>query len=310
MDNKMKNNNSNFTILAAVVITIAGIGLWQLKKHSNNDFWYKDIEHKSDENKTGLKLEKNSNDSDSNIFSNQQSQDFFPESKGEIVNHKFYSLSYIERWEQPEWVAYKLTKKQLQLPNVKRTDWFNEDPHVSTGSAKHFQYKGTGFTRGHLAPAGDMSFDQTAMEESFFMSNMSPQPRSFNNGIWRELEEQTRDWVYQNSELYIVSGPVVTKNEFFKKHKIAIPDSFYKVLLDLDGNEKKGIAFLIPNQLSNEPLEKYALSIQELEKKTGINFFKGFDKKKVGEFENSYSLEQWPISKSRYNLRVSRWNND
>jgi endonuclease G len=117
---------------------------------------------------------------------------WLPTSKGNIVEHTFYSLSYIEKYEQAEWVAYNISDEQLKKPNVKRTDWFETDPKVITGSAKHSDYKGSGYTRGHLVPAGDMAFEELAMKETFFMSNMSPQIRSFNNGIWRELEEQSR----------------------------------------------------------------------------------------------------------------------
>lgn len=235
---------------------------------------------------------------------------YLPQVSGELVHHKFYSLSYLEKYEQPEWVCYKLTKELLRRPNVPRSDWFNPDPMVTTGSAKHFDYKGSGYTRGHIVPAGDMSFDQTAMEESFFMSNMMPQLRSVNNGIWRELEEQTRDWTFQNNEVYIVSGPVFGKNpQFFKKHKIAIPESFYKIILDVSQPTIKGIAFLIPHETSTRHLREYAMTIDSLENITNINFFKNLYKDKIEKIESTVDVSAWPISEARYKLRVEQWNN-
>jgi endonuclease G len=235
---------------------------------------------------------------------------YLPEIKGELVHHKFYSLSYMEQYEQPEWVCYKLTKEMLRRPNVPRSDWFNVDPMITTGSAKHFDYKGSGYTRGHIAPAGDMSFDQTAMEESFFMSNMMPQLRAVNNGIWRELEEQTRDWTFQNNEVYIVSGPYFGKNpKFFKKHKIAIPDAFYKIIFDVSKPTLKGIAFLIPHEKSEKPLQGYAMTIDSLESITGINFFKNLYLDKIEKIESNLDISAWPISEARYRLRVEQWNN-
>jgi endonuclease G, mitochondrial len=248
-------------------------------------------------------------DNSAHLNADTSIKDYFPESKGEIVIHTYYSLSYIEKYEQPEWVCYPLSKQILMRPNFPRSDWFNEDPKVSTGSAKHFQYKGSGYTRGHLAPAADMSFDKQAMEECFYMSNMSPQLRGVNNGIWRELEEQTRDWTYQNKEVYIVSGPHFNSNvKYFKKHKIAIPDGFFKVILDLEGPEKKGLAFYIPHEVSDRPLQDYAMSIDELEKLLNINLFAGLNQGMIELIESKIEIAKWPISEARYKLRVTRWN--
>lgn len=94
--------------------------------------------------------------------------------KGEIVNHTFYSLSYVEEYEQPEWVAY-VFNSQNEIKRTSRKDNFREDPLVNTGSATLSDYKGSGYDRGHLVPAGSIAFDELAMSESFFMSNMSPQ---------------------------------------------------------------------------------------------------------------------------------------
>ncbi len=312
---KNQSNNFNVKFLVAIIIFAIVLLFFKYGFQSNNEDWKKGIIHKKvQQEENGYRVEQNENsrtDEKADATSHIEVEPYYPSHKGQLVKHKFYALSYVEEWEQAEWVCYKLTKQILQMPNVKRSDWFNEDPLITTGSAKHFQYKGSGYTRGHMAPAGDMSFDQTAMEESFFMSNMSPQPRALNNGIWRELEEQTRDWVYQNKELYIVSGPVFYGSpKYFKKHKIAIPDAFFKVLLDVDGPEKKGICFIIPNKLSNQPLSDFAFSIDEAESKTGINFFSQFMVNEIESLESSINIARWPISEARYNLRVSRWNNE
>ena len=104
----------------------------------------------------------------------------------QIVNHLGYSLSYNEKNEQASWVAYELTADQVR-GTVKRKDSFRSDPLIKTGSASLSDYKGSGYDRGHLAPAADMKWSTTAMSESFFMSNMSPQLPGFNRGIWKKL---------------------------------------------------------------------------------------------------------------------------
>jgi endonuclease G len=245
------------------------------------------------------------------IHTGMDDYNWLPTSKGNIVEHTFYSLSYIEKYEQAEWVAYNISDEQLKKPNVKRTDWFETDPKVITGSAKHSDYKGSGYTRGHLVPAGDMAFEELAMKETFFMSNMSPQIRSFNNGIWRELEEQSRDWVYHNKSLFIVTGPVFTNNPtFFKNKKIAIPEAFYKVILDYSLPQIKAIAFYIPHATSEQPLTNYMISIDSLEKITGIDFFYNANLKSLEQLEATCIKDQWPVSDARYQLRLNRWNKE
>ncbi len=238
---------------------------------------------------------------------------FLPESTtGEVIRHKYYTLSYDESHEQAEWVAYKLTKRSLQLPNVKRAREFRTDKAVSTQSARHNDYTRSGFTRGHMAPAGDMAFCKEAMQESFFMSNMSPQTKECNGGIWRELEEATRDWGYDNKEVYIVTGPVLSKGHILKKigrNKVSVPDLFYKIILDNKAPDIKAIAFLIPNERSEKPLSEYAVTIDKVEEITGIDFFADYlDSDLENILESQFGISDWRIDKRRYHQRVKNWN--
>lgn len=232
--------------------------------------------------------------------------------KGEIVKHTYYTLGYNESHEQSDWVSYELTKESLQIPNVPRAKRFNTDPDVSSRSARHNDYSNSGYTRGHMAPAGDMAFSEEAMQETFYMSNMSPQLRAFNGGIWRELEETVRDWAYRENKIYIVSGPIfdgVTKY-IGKSSKVRVPTHFYKLIVDLSGRSKKGIGFLIPHAMSEAPLMDYAVSIDEIEAKTGLDFFDQLYENSEEEDSVEMSIDKgaWPMSNKRYNNRVKHWN--
>lgn len=110
------------------------------------------------------------------------SQEYLPKSEGEIIRHKYYTLSYNEDHEQANWVHYKLNPTLLD-GTMPRINSFKADPNVSTKSAELSDYKGSGYDRGHLAPAGDIKYSKESMIESFFLSNMSPQNPSFNGGI-------------------------------------------------------------------------------------------------------------------------------
>lgn len=235
-----------------------------------------------------------------------------PNGRGQVIHHSDYSLSYNEEHEQANWVAYELTEEELRMPNVTRHDYFSTDPDVSSRSAKHSDYTRSGYTRGHLAPAGDMAHSKTAMEESFYMSNMSPQLRPFNNGVWKELEEQTRDWAFKYDRLYITTGGVLDGGIIKKigKNKVSVPSRFYKVLLYANGNKRGGIGYIIPNQRTDKHLNDFAMSIDEVEAETGIDFFADLlAPEQETEVEQSLNLKAWPVSKKRYRQRVDKWNN-
>jgi len=91
-----------------------------------------------------------------------------------IVRHQHYMLSYNEPYEQAEWVAYSLKKSDLTYDDRKRP-YFIEDPKVRSKSADWRNYKGSGYDRGHLCPAGDRRFSKQAYNETFYTSNISPQ---------------------------------------------------------------------------------------------------------------------------------------
>lgn len=232
---------------------------------------------------------------------------------GELVKHGAFTLSYDEEWEQAEWTAHILTREDLQKEWTQRSNDFRPDPQVSTKSATDDDYRGSGYDRGHLVPNGDLAWSETYSSETFLMSNISPQARQFNQGIWRELEETTRDWAKKFKRLYVITGPVMTENPkgtIGRQNRIAIPSAYFKVLLDLDEPELKGIGFVIPNQVSFDPLYNYAKSIDEVEAITGLDFFPNFMPKALeNDIEAKGNIDLWPFNKNRYDKRINNWNN-
>ena len=122
-----------------------------------------------------------------------------------VINHNYYSVSYSEKYEQAEWIAYKLTSSMI-AGYAERKNNFKEDPLATTRSATLADYKGSGYDRGHLCPAADMKISQEAMNESFYMSNMSPQNAGFNRGVWKRLEEKVRYLVESNDSIFSVTA--------------------------------------------------------------------------------------------------------
>ena len=129
-----------------------------------------------------------------------------------VIQHNAYSLSFNLDYHQANWVAYLLTRAEvdplvLEGNRVKRSNEFIADPFIKGTDLSSDYYK-SGYDRGHLAPAGDMTFSRVAMDESFYYTNMSPQVASFNRGIWKKLETQVRNWAIEYDSLYVVTGPI------------------------------------------------------------------------------------------------------
>jgi endonuclease G, mitochondrial len=193
--------------------------------------------------------------------------------KEQLVRHTYYTLLYSEEHEQARWVAYKLTKSNISQAKNRDGEQFKPDKMVTTGSALPNDYASSGFDRGHLAPAGDFSGNNKMMDETFFMSNMSPQYPAFNRQTWRLLEEQVRRWEKKASYLYVISGPLLKgeMKKIGKKNQISVPTAYFKIIMDWEN--KKTIAFLIPNKDIKEDYKQYITSIDKIEKETGLNFF-------------------------------------
>lgn len=238
---------------------------------------------------------------------------YLPAAPGQppVIRHRYFTLAYEEQHEQAAWVAYILRREELERPWVARPDWYEEDERVPTGSATWYDYRGSGYDRGHLVPAADRAFSREAIEETFLMSNISPQERHFNGGVWRELEELTRQWAKRNQKLYVVSGPVLNRRgkERIGENGVTVPAAFFKVLLDLSDPALNGIAFLLPNEISKAPLADYAVSIDSAEAYTGIDFFPDLMTPELeAQLEASYELEAWPFSPDKYQRRLREWN--
>ena len=227
-------------------------------------------------------------------ISNSFPKELLPESStGEIVNHSFYTLSYNEPYEQAEWVAYILDASHLTYVDRKRP-YFIEDPYVSSKSADWRNYKGSGYNRGHLVPAGDRRFSEQAYNETFYTSNISPQNREFNAGIWNDLEQQTRRWAKKYGRLYVYTGGILTKGlTEIGDEDVDVPDYFYKIIIRKSDTKINAIAFVMPNSPQAKSLPEFVTSIDDIESRTGINFFYELSAKEQAEFERVKNTSDW-----------------
>lgn len=224
-------------------------------------------------------------------------QDYLPTStSNQVIHHTHYSLSYFETHEQAEWVYYELTAYEAGNAKYKRTNNFRADSKVTTGSASLSDYKGSGYDRGHLAPAGDLAFSSSGMSESFYLSNMSPQHPSFNRGIWKQLESLVRAWATEKSVLYVATGAILDPGlSSIGSNRVSIPKYYYKVLLDYDetNGNNTAIGFILPNQKGKGSLQDYVVSIDDVEQRTGIDFYPQLSDDIENTIEATYDLNHW-----------------
>ncbi len=212
-----------------------------------------------------------------------------------IVKRTGYALGYIERYEQAAWVIYVISKEQVLTKNAERSNYsFRRDPAIPTGSASSSDYTRSGFDRGHLAPAADMAYSEQTMRDSFYMSNISPQHPDLNRGIWKDLEAWARHTAIKERAVVIVTGPIFPREDAdcIGRNKVTVPTHFYKIIYDLTPPQKM-IGFVLPNKKSEEPIRTFAVSVDEIERLTGLDFFSKVPQPQQKELEKSCSPAEW-----------------
>ncbi|MCR4663981.1 MAG: DNA/RNA non-specific endonuclease [Paludibacteraceae bacterium] len=215
----------------------------------------------------------------------------------QYIEHTGYTVSYNPKRKIPNWVAYCLESAEV-AGTYSRTDKFVPDPMVKGDKVVTKDYSGSGYDRGHMAPAADMRWSEQAMRESFYMTNICPQNHNNNAGDWKDLEELVRDLSTKYGNIYICCGPIVTdENETIgKERKIVVPQAFFKVLL----RQKKdggwtAIGFVMPNAAGNRPLMTYMKTIDEVEEMTGIDFYPALPDDTENAVEADYTVSDWTL---------------
>lgn len=217
-------------------------------------------------------------------------------SQGQIITREGYTLSYNESRRIPNWVSYELTSQEAD-GQVPREKGFYQDPEVKGNQATLQDYKYSGWDRGHMAPAGDMKWSETAMYESCYLSNICPQNPDLNGGRWRILEEKCRDFAGDYSSVNIVCGPIIEDGRygFIGDSKVVVPDAFFKVLLVRHGDQYESIGFYFKNEPAPQSLRSYSCSVDEIERKAGMDFFSNLSDDIEDSLESRFSYAFWEI---------------
>lgn len=223
----------------------------------------------------------------------------FPRVKGGssiIVNHYDNDeVNYTVEWDSivrsPRWACYELyasnMKQNTQRYRITGDDRYSKqyptdpDLHCSTAwqaGRDTDPFWGSGYDHGHLCPSADRLNSYNANYQTFYLSNMMPQLNGFNAGVWEKMENWVRKQVDTNTTdtLFVVKGGTIDNNiNPAKVHGMTIPNYYYMAILKHCANgEYKAMGFWVRHEANNTSLiSQYAVSIDELEKNTGIDFF-------------------------------------
>lgn len=219
------------------------------------------------------------------------------ESTDYIIEYQGYVSSYNALTKIPDWVAYELTKDETYGDAVREDKYFSPDERVLLPQADDYDYRGSGWTRGHLAPAADFRWSDEAMWETFHFTNCCPQDEELNNGMWNTLEKKCRTWARKHGKVYIVTGPVIGRNIYgtIGSGRVVIPDAFFKAVMVQKGNTWHSIAFVMENREKNENMQNCAMSVDELEDLTGLDFFTALEDETEAKAEKGFSLSFWKL---------------
>ena len=216
--------------------------------------------------------------------------------EGEIrLQREGYRASYNADNRQPNYVTWTLTPQRLQ-GDAKRRSSFYEDPELADDAKSLLSdYSRSGYDRGHLCPAGDNKWSLTAMIESFLLSNICPQKHTLNSGDWRVLEEACRTWAAEQGDtLHMVAGPLFDREKSgWLKKRVRIPSAFFKTIVNLRPGKEHGIAFIYRNTTDDQPMQRAACTIDEVERLTGYDFYAELPDALQARLENQNHLPDW-----------------
>ncbi len=216
----------------------------------------------------------------------------------EVVSHPGHMLVYSEQHEQAKWVAH-IAAQDLVTGNLARIDSFLPDPLVRTGTAVTADYWNSGYDRGHLVPSADMRWNADALRATYYYSNISPQLPELNRGTWADLEDWVRRYVnFSGHRVFVVTGPVLrdglpTLQKADRKNEVSIPEYFWKVIADLDGDQPKAIGFVMRNAVNEYPPISYAVAVDSVEALTGLDLFPALDDATEARIEAMREPKDW-----------------
>jgi DNA/RNA endonuclease G (NUC1) len=181
-----------------------------------------------------------------------------------VLNNTSYDVCYStsSTMLSPLWAAYYYYHPHPDSDFERLTDFY-EDPRLEPDQRTSpedfddiYEDDKTGYDRGHVAPHANLEpFGEEAIEQSYYVTNITPQHTNFNRGFWRTLERKTRGWAGEDDTVWVVTGPVFSEGEEVVYAQPAgrapIPHAYFQVVIRMDRSSDDVVpetqAFLVPH---------------------------------------------------------------
>lgn len=230
-----------------------------------------------------------------------------------IAEHSSMVIGFNEKYKLAAWTFHQLLPDVIE-GGITRSNDFRPDPILKKKTAIEadyflkrekedgkFEYDGFGFDRGHLAPSADFRWSEQGLSQSYYYSNMTPQRPGFNRESWAEVEYTLRNIVENSPQRYfIITGPILHDSlPVIERsvNQIPIPELHFKIIVDLESDQPKGMAFLMPNRKCEKPLYEYVVSIDSVEQISGLDFFPELPEQTERKIESNSDYNAWKIDK-------------
>lgn len=218
-----------------------------------------------------------------------------PSADEQIIEYTGFTVSFNPEYHIPNWVFWELTGEEAAGSESRGN--FAPDPYIDNCPVPA-DYAHTGYDRGHMAPAGDMKWSKTAMNQCFYMTNMVPQDPLLNRGSWNRLEQKCRQRAASDSAVLIVCGPILKNGkedirEYLGRRRVAVPQKLFKVVFSPYAKRPRMIGFIMPNGDIKGGMQPYAVSVDSVESATGIDFFTWLPDSLEVQLESECDFNKW-----------------
>lgn len=211
-----------------------------------------------------------------------------------VIEYEGFTVGFNPTMHQPNYVVWTLDPDETDGGNSRQDAQFQQDFRVD-GCATLADYKGSGFDRGHMAPAADMKWSEKSMADCHYLTNICPQDKKLNAGAWATIEKNSRKWAMMHGPLVIVCGPVLSDRltRSIGASRVPVPERFFKVILAPEADPPMGIGFIMPNGYVEGGAQSTVVTIDEVEAITGFDFFSELPDDIENQVESQAKLRVW-----------------
>jgi endonuclease G len=229
-------------------------------------------------------------------ISKGQQFDYYPgNGQGQVIEHRYYTVSYSAEHRQPEWAAFELNREDLRVSVDDQLDPY-VNPKVKAEPPNKRAFKKADMEIGYVAPLEFLQFSLIAYKEAHFWTNASPMAPGFIEDARDPLLQVIKNYVRTGDDLFFVSGPIFPdKADQFGRFDLFIPEAFYFIILDYQKPDYKMMAWLLPHEPGFKILPDHTISVDELEKKTQLDFFPELPDKLEDQLESKVDPEAWKV---------------